>query len=92
MINDTAMRREASSTQIADGTDNLIDVTMRLWRRRLRRDISREDARQLIEDVTGFFDVLTEWEQASTTAANDHDAANSTTLKSPEESQKASRP
>jgi len=69
----TAMCREL--TRIADGTDNLIDVTMRLWRQRMRRDISREEARQIIEQVTGFFDVLTEWEQASTGAANDHRAA-----------------
>jgi hypothetical protein len=76
----TAMRREAQ-TRIADGTDNLIDVTMRLWRQRMRRDISREDARQLIAHVTGFFDVLTEWEQASTAAANDNRAASSPKLK-----------
>ena len=73
-----------SSYRNAAETEKLIDSTMRLWQQRMRRDISREDARQIIELVTGFFDVLTEWEQASTTAANDHHAASSTTLKSPE--------
>ncbi len=52
-----------SSYRIADGTDKLIDSTMRLWRQRMRRDISRDDAKQIIEHVTGFFDVLEEWEQ-----------------------------
>ena len=56
------MRREAH-TRIADGTDNLIDVTMRLWRQRMRRDITRDDAKQIIECVSSFFDVLKEWEQ-----------------------------
>ena len=41
--------------------DNLIDRTRELWRPRLGRDLSREDARQIVEDVTGFFAVLTEW-------------------------------
>jgi hypothetical protein len=36
--------------------DNLIEQTQRLWTPRLRRDLSREDARQLVENVTGFFD------------------------------------
>ena len=39
---------------------------------------------QIVEQVTGFFDVLAEWKQASTAAANDHRAASSTTLKSSE--------
>jgi G:T-mismatch repair DNA endonuclease (very short patch repair protein) len=73
-----------SSYRNAAETEKLIDSTMRLWQERMRRDISREDARQIVELVTGFFDVLTEWEQASTTAANDHRAASSTPLESPE--------
>ena len=41
--------------------DNLIEQTRRLWRSRLGRDVSREDARQIVENVTGFFGVLVEW-------------------------------
>jgi hypothetical protein len=43
---------------------------MELWRQRLRRDLSREDARQIIEDVTGFFRVLIEWAEAEPTNDN----------------------
>ena len=69
-----------SSYRIAAGTEKLIDSTMRLWQQRMRRDISREDARQIIEQVTGFFDVLKEWERDSS-AANDNRATISITPK-----------
>jgi hypothetical protein len=41
--------------------DNLIDRTRQVWQQRLGRDLSREDARQIAENVTGFFTILTEW-------------------------------
>jgi hypothetical protein len=41
--------------------DNLIDRTREVWKPRLGRDLSREDARQIVENVTGFFAILTEW-------------------------------
>ena len=44
--------------------DNLIDRTRELWKPRLGRDLSREDARQIVENVTGFFAILTEWSRA----------------------------
>ena len=44
--------------------DNLIDQTIALWQPRLRRDLSREDARQIVENVTGFFAILAEWSRA----------------------------
>jgi hypothetical protein len=44
--------------------DNLIEQTRRLWRSRSGRDVSREDARQIAENVTGFFAVLAEWSRA----------------------------
>ena len=50
--------------------DNL-DTTIKLWRQRLGRDLSREDARQIIEDVASFFDILTEWAKRSV-PANDN--------------------
>jgi hypothetical protein len=53
--------------------DNLIEQTRRLWRSRLGRDVSREDARQIAENVTGFFAVLAEWSRAEG-AANDNEA------------------
>jgi hypothetical protein len=44
--------------------DNLIDRTLEVWKPRLGRDLSREDARQIAENVTGFFSILAEWSRA----------------------------
>jgi len=52
--------------------DNLIDRTREVWKRRLGSDLSREDARQIVENVTGFFSILAEWSRAEMTVpAND---------------------
>ncbi len=52
--------------------DNLIDRTLEVWKPRLGPDLSREDARQIAENVTGFFAVLAEWSRAETPVpAND---------------------
>ena len=51
--------------------DNLIERTQRLWTSRLRRDLSHEDARQLVENVTGFFAMLAEWSHSECLAAAD---------------------
>ena len=42
----------------------LIGRTRQVWQPRLGRDLSREDARQIAENVTGFFSVLAEWSRA----------------------------
>jgi len=44
--------------------DNLIDRTREVWQPRLGRDLSREDSRQIVENVTGFFSILAEWARA----------------------------
>jgi hypothetical protein len=44
--------------------DNLIDRTRQVWQSRIRRDLTDEDARQIAENVTGFFAILTEWSRA----------------------------
>ncbi len=44
--------------------DNLIDRTIETWQPRIDRDLSREDARQIFENVTGFFSMLAEWSRA----------------------------
>ena len=46
-------------------SDNLIDRTITLWQSRVGHDLTREDARQIVENVTGFFSVLHEWSRAS---------------------------
>jgi len=35
--------------------DKLINRTIALWQPRLRRGVSREDARQIAQNATGFF-------------------------------------
>jgi hypothetical protein len=49
--------------------DNFVDRTIALWRRRLGREVSCEDARQITESVTGFFSVLHTWSRGETLAA-----------------------
>ena len=52
--------------------DNLIDRTREVWQPRLGLDLSREDARQIAENVAGFFAILAEWSRAEMPApAND---------------------
>jgi hypothetical protein len=46
--------------------------TRELWRPRMGRDLNEEDARQILNSVTGFFGVLAEWRRAEFLAsAND---------------------
>ena len=55
--------------------DNLIDRTLTVWRARLGRDLSREDAREIAENVIGFFTILAEWSLVERlAAANDNHA------------------
>jgi hypothetical protein len=52
--------------------DKLIGRTRQVWSPRLGHDLSREDARQLAENVTGFFSILAQWSRAEIPApAND---------------------
>jgi hypothetical protein len=53
-----------SSVKIYGANDDLIDWTRQVWRLRLGHDLSREDARQIAENVTGFFALLAEWSRA----------------------------
>jgi hypothetical protein len=52
--------------------ETLIARTRQVWQPRLGRDLSREDAKQVAENVAGFFALLAEWSRAETLAlAND---------------------
>lgn len=42
----------------------LIDETLACWQPRSRRALTREDAREIIENISGFFSVLLEWDAA----------------------------
>jgi len=41
-----------------------IEQTLEVWQRRAPKALNLEDARQITENVTGFFKVLLEWEAA----------------------------
>jgi hypothetical protein len=43
----------------------LLDRTLEVWQPRTSRKLTREDARQIVENVTGFVRILLEWEIAS---------------------------
>lgn len=49
--------------------------TLQVWQPRLGRDLSDEDARQIMHSVTGFFGVLAEWSRAERLAAANDAAA-----------------
>jgi len=62
--------------------EDFIDETLKLWQPRTSQQLNYEDARQIIENVTGFFNVLLEWEKAerqSSTPATENDASSSIT-------------
>jgi hypothetical protein len=46
-----------------------------VWQPRIGRDLTDEDARQIIHNVTGFFGVLAEWSRAERLAAANDAAA-----------------
>lgn len=45
-----------------------LDKTIAFWQPRTARTLTREDARQMIENATGFFRVLAEWDAKSKAA------------------------
>jgi hypothetical protein len=63
-----------SSVKPSNATnDDLINRTISLWQSRARRDLSTEDARQITENITGFFTVLSEWSRSEMSrGANDN--------------------
>jgi len=46
------------------GPSPLLDDTLALWQRRTTRSLSHEDARQIAENVSGFFQTLLAWQAA----------------------------
>ncbi len=54
----------------------LIEQTHKVWQPRIRRKLTDEDARQIAENVTGFFAILAEWSRVARSAsANDASVA-----------------
>jgi hypothetical protein len=72
--------------------DECIARACLFWQPRLGRDLSCEDARQIVENVSGFFAVLADWsrsEQAN--PANDNESADASTKAASEKSTPAAR-
>jgi chemotaxis regulatin CheY-phosphate phosphatase CheZ len=46
-----------------DSKRELIEETKRFWQARTGKPISDEDAREMIENITGFFKILIEWDK-----------------------------
>lgn len=44
--------------------EQFIDRTLEVWQPRTSKVLTGEDARQIAENVTEFFQILTEWEAA----------------------------
>jgi hypothetical protein len=42
---------------------DIFDQTIHLWRSRAGKSFSKEDAREIITNIAGFFEVLAEWDQ-----------------------------
>lgn len=45
---------------------DIIDQTVDLWQQHSSRSLTREDGREIIENMTGFFRILDEWDRAMT--------------------------
>jgi hypothetical protein len=41
-----------------------LDETIKFWQPQSERILTREDAREMVENVTGFFNILHEWYEA----------------------------
>jgi len=55
-------------------SNSLNELTYKVWQPRIGRNLTDEDARQLAENVTGFFAILAEWSQAERPVPNNDPA------------------
>ena len=53
-----------------EGRPELIQDTIRFWEGRLGSQVSPEEAREMIENVVGYFSLLSEWESSESNAKN----------------------
>jgi hypothetical protein len=61
--------------------DDLIQRTQQTWQPRLEKNLSCEDARQIIENVSGFFAVLVDWSRSERAiSANDNKSADGSSV------------
>jgi hypothetical protein len=54
--------RAGPGAGLTEGGD-FIDQTIAIWQKRTTRQLTREDGREIIENMTGFFRILQEWDR-----------------------------
>ena len=57
------MKKTAANSQ-REAESQLLDRTLDIWQPRAKRALTHEDARQIVANFTGFFQVLSEWKAA----------------------------
>ncbi len=57
---------EASEKSEGAAADKFLDETIDFWQPLVNRPLSREDARQIRENLTGFFRLLRQWQEVET--------------------------
>lgn len=59
-----ASAREAAANAEAQDNVDPIEGAVALWQQHSPRNLTREDGREIIENMTGFFRLLQEWDRA----------------------------
>jgi hypothetical protein len=57
-------KQKSKDTQKSNAAPDLLDETRRVWQPQTDRVLTREDAREIVENIVGFFDILHEWDKA----------------------------
>jgi len=80
-----ALPREAPQSDQCSGGDTpvsgtdvagLIHRTLELFQQRSTQRITQEDSRQIIDNATGFFRILLEWESAKSEGTDEEESTN----------------
>ncbi len=64
---------DAARTEAGD----FIDQTVIIWQKRTERKLTREDGREIIENISSFFSILQEWERKERAAESARTALSS---------------
>lgn len=65
-MDDKPQRDRSRNSTRAVGTSecgDFIDQTIAIWQPLTKRQLTREDGREIIENMTGFFRILQEWDR-----------------------------
>jgi hypothetical protein len=62
------------------GGGDFIDETVAIWQKRTTRRLTREDGREIVENMTGFFRILLEWDRAERAAEQNKAIPNQATV------------